>query len=160
MFGVLNLFQLDPVVVQDTGHRIGDPEVEHGIAEASAHEELQRQVADAPRVFLFVGEAGFFPALHQPVAHGVGERFIQVMARTVLLVPAQGAIVIAQEILIDGVFVHRQGWQFGQFRVRGKYIAQIIWHSWVTTPGVNSGSGHSVRMSHHTGTLRLDLPLL
>ncbi len=108
-------FQRQPHLVQRLVDRLGDAQVEHGVAQRPAHKEFHGQIVGAahPAVGL-VSVAGVLPALPQAVAQGEHQCFVHVIGVLGVPVAAQGMAEIAPKIGGDAFGVHSQGRQFGQ----------------------------------------------
>ena len=64
-------------------------QVQQAQAQAAPGQELRRQIVGALDVALVVGALRGEPAVHQPIAHGVGQRLVQIARRGLAQIAAQ-----------------------------------------------------------------------
>jgi hypothetical protein len=104
------LFQGQPHIVQGLADRLGDAEVQHGVAHGPAHQEFHGQVIGPAHAAVgLVSVAGVLPALPQPVAQGEHQGFVHVVGVFGVPVPAQGMAEVVPEVGGDALGVHAQG---------------------------------------------------
>ncbi len=77
--GLGDLLQEQTQVVESSFRLVADAQVEHGVAQGAAHEELQGQVVGALAVGLVVGVAGLLPAFHEAIAHDDGQGPVRIV---------------------------------------------------------------------------------
>ena len=81
-------------------------QVDHVVAEQTADEELKRQVIDTPFILPVVALLRLHPALHEPVADGVGECGVLVAGRGGPLVLGLGVAQVPCVVLLEALDCH------------------------------------------------------
>ncbi|MNM92764.1 hypothetical protein D3C81_1051080 [compost metagenome] len=89
-------------------HRLHDAEVDEVVAQVRPHQEFGGQVGHRARWLALVGLGRADPALHQAVAHGVGQRLVEVVAAGVAGQLALGVEHVIEKGAPDGGAGHRR----------------------------------------------------
>ena len=103
-----HVLHLRAEAAQGAAELVLDAEVERGVAQGAAHEELHRQVVAALAVAGVVGGVGGLPALHQAVAQRQGGGHVAVAVRHRVAVAAEGVGEVAVDVGAQAVGVHAQ----------------------------------------------------
>ncbi len=72
VLGLAQHLEVDTDLHERLAYRLVDAHVQQTVHERTAHEELKRQVIDTFGIGVVIAPLRFHPALHEPVAHGVG----------------------------------------------------------------------------------------
>jgi hypothetical protein len=122
------ILHLQAEVVEGAAGGIVHAEVEHGIAQGSAHQKFEGEIVGAAAVLFLPGIAGLAPAFRQPVADGQGQRLENVVQGAAVAIAPQVMGVVVLEVVGDARGIHAQGRKFGQARHPDVALQRFIWH--------------------------------
>ncbi len=107
-FAIVDILEVETEAPQCFCRFVLQSQVEQGVAQQPAHQELQRQVGNAPGVAAHGGISCTCPALHQSIAGGKHDRLVEEWRFPVNRLSAQHAAEVMGEIFEHRVGRHRQ----------------------------------------------------
>ena len=152
VFTIVDVFETDAQAVQCLSSGTFYPEADQRVAHQAAHQELERQVADATAVRTLDRYVGAVPALHQAVANGKGKRLVDERQLLADGPAPQRAAEIVREVLQQVVGAHPERRHLQQLDVVGADAAGGF--RFVHCAGLQSLAGFSIRVASG-GSVRL-----